>query len=181
MRRIFIMAIITVICISCFVSCEEGGNPSENTIKGETIEYSIGYKDSGRFSAENHNLFQIVRTFEELEEISSEMYFFQTGEYGEDTKIYYLENLLSKYSAEYFEENALILYLYYSGNSDVKTEVTSVTKTEDTVYVNLTQYAPEGVYIPSINEETLLIEVKLSDVPEGIKLEKTVKIEIKEV
>lgn len=181
MRKFFIIAIITVICISGFVGCEEGGKPSDNTIKGETIEYSIGYKDSGRFSAENHNLFQIVRTFEELEEISSEMYFFQTGEYGEDTKIYYLENLLSKYSAEYFEENALILYLYYSENSDDKTEVTSVTKTEDTVYVNLTQYAPEGVYIPSINVETLLIEVKLSDVPEGIKLEKTVKIEIKEV
>jgi len=133
----------------------------KDDFKVKTIPFQIGTIDTSMSSRKNHDLFTIIRSKEDLDNVASDRYYqYWTGT-GGPFNVYYLKDFTEKYDSNYFSENALVLYLFTSGSGGSKIDVTEVLKQGNklTVITDITW----GM-LTVITHSTVVLEVSKDDV-----------------
>jgi len=136
-------------------------DPETDDGKVQNIPFQVGVIDNSMGSRQNHNLFTIIRSKEELDNVSSERYYqYWTGT-GGPYNVYYLKDFTEKYDSDYFSENALVLYLFTGGSGGMKMDVTEILKqgSELTIITDITW----GM-LAVITYSTVVLEVAKDDV-----------------
>ena len=136
-------------------------DPETDDGKVQNIPFQVGVINNSMGSRQNHNLFTIIRSKEELDNVSSERYYqYWTGT-GGPYNVYYLKDFTEKYDSDYFSENALVLYLFTGGSGGMKMDVTEILKqgSELTIITDITW----GM-LTVITYTTVVLEVAKDDV-----------------
>jgi len=125
------------------------------------IPFQIGAINTSMSSRQNHNTFTIVRSKEELNDITSGRYYQYWAGEGGPFNVFYLKDLTEKYDSDYFVNNALILYLFTSGSGGVEINVTDVQKhgSKLTIITDITW----GM-LTVITYSTVVLEVEKADI-----------------
>jgi hypothetical protein len=136
-------------------------DPKIDDMEKINIPFQIGIIDNSMSSRQNHNLFTIVRSKEELDEATSGRFHQYWTDTGGPFNVYYLKNFTEKYDNDFFVNNALILCLFTGGSGGMKMDVTDIQRqgSELTIFANINWgMLTVGTY------STVVIEVTKYDV-----------------
>jgi len=134
-------------------------NPGNKEV--QSIPFQVGAISNSMSSRNNHNLFTIVRSKEELDLAASERYHqYWTGT-GGPYNVDYLAEITEKYDEDFFIENALVLYLFVAGNSGGKIDITRMQRQDNELTI-ITDFHMGA--LTAISYWTVVIEVAQTDV-----------------
>ena len=127
----------------------------------QSIPFRVGAINNSISSRNNHALFTIIRSKEELNHVASERFFqFWTGT-GGPYNVYYLADLTETYDDEYFAQNALVLYLFVAANAGGRFDINGVQRQDNKLYI-ITDF--HMGMATAISYWTIALEVAQADV-----------------
>jgi len=126
-----------------------------------SIPFAVSGISNTMGSTENHELFTIVYSKEELDKAASQRYFQYWTDKGGPYNVYYLKGLTDKYNDDFFTENALVLYLFGAGNSGGKLSINQLTRNKDELTI-VTNFH-EGD-LTAISYWTVVLDVTKADI-----------------
>ena len=134
-------------------------NPGNKKV--QSIPFKVGAINNSLISRNNHNLFTIVHSKEELDLVASERcYQYWTGT-GELNNVYYLAEITEKYDDDFFAENALVLYLFGAVNSGGTIDIIRIQRHGNELTI-ITDF--HMGMLTAISYWTVVIEVAQADV-----------------
>jgi hypothetical protein len=166
-----------IICALLSAACEQTDNlnldtKSINTLPIQSISFQEGAKDCTGGYRKIHDIFTIVRSRAELNNVVSQRYYqYTTDASGPNNPInvYYLGDDTEQYDDVFFAENALVLYLFTSPNRGGKIDITRVQRQGDELTIIKDFH---GGSLTALGYWTVVIEVAQADV-DGITALKT--------
>ena len=112
-------------------------------------------------AGDNHEGLVIVRSVEELKKICEDVLYAVEGAwYGHSINL--TADLLAKYDEEYFQNKALVLYMFTEANKNILRTVTGMCRKGDTLTLSVQRIVPE-LPLPAFAYWTLCLEVSQSD------------------
>jgi len=140
-----------------------------NEPEATDIPFTVSAAENHMSSTTGHKLLRIVRSVDELNSVASTRYHQYWTSDGGPFNVYYLAELTQQYDANYFKENALVLYLFGAGNAGGVFDIKQMERKgkELTMSFEFVQGAATA-----ISYWTIVVEVSKSDV-QGVTTLKT--------
>ena len=171
MKNVFFSICVTL-CVFMVTSCEKADILEIDPVKASSnitsISFQVGAKDNSPISRLNHELFTIVCSKEELDKFASERFYQYWTNDGGPYNVYYLKDLTEKYNEDFFNKNALILYLFGDGNTGGKFDITKIERNENILTIFSDFHSGD---MTAISYWTVVIKVSKTDVNEITTLE----------
>jgi len=143
------------------VSSETEEQKEDMPEKSSSIPFKVGVTNNSYGSRNGHELLTVVRSRKELDTAASTRFYqYGTGK-GELLNAYYLAELTEKYNEDFFEENALVLFLFISGSGGGSIEIYGMQKQDNELTI-MTDYHPGMLAV--ISYWTVVIETAQADV-----------------
>ena len=127
----------------------------------QAIPFRMGAVHNHISSTTGHELFTVIRSKEELNQVTKTRYYQFWTSSGGPYNVYYLAEMTEKYDERFFAENALILYLFGAAHAGGIFELIDVLKQGEGITI-ITDFH-EGD-MAAISYWTVVIEVTQADI-----------------
>ena len=160
MKKRFVSVLMTVfiLCLApLFVACTDD----------EGLDFTIGVQTSHMSVSNGHDITTTVFKLAELHAISDTRFYKVGSGDGAMENVYYLQDLTQKYDDTYFDNKALVLYLYTGNDTGTSVKICDLIRDDDTLIIKARQNNNSASSAQVITYWTYVLEVDKTDV-EGV-------------